>query len=129
MILTSKLLTMRALIICILKNTNKGDGKSLRYSCLENTMNSMKRQKDTTMKDELPRSVGAQYTTGEQWRNDFRKMKRWSQTENNSQMWMWLVRSKAWCCKEQYCIGTCRSMNQGKLKVVRRERQEWILTF
>ena len=64
---------MRALIICILKNTNKGDGKSLQYSCLENTMNSMKRQKDTTMKDELPRSVGAQYTTGGHWRNNSRK--------------------------------------------------------
>ena len=68
--------------------TGEGNGKPPQYSCLENTMNSMKRQKDMKMKDELPRSVGAQYTTGEQWRNNFRKMKRWSQTENDSQMWM-----------------------------------------
>ena len=50
-----------------------GNVKSLRYSCLENPMNSMKRQKDRTLKDELPRSVGAQYDTGDQWRNNSRK--------------------------------------------------------
>ena len=50
-----------------------GNGKPLQYSCLENTMNSMKRQKDRTLKDELPRSVGAQYVTGDQWRNNSRK--------------------------------------------------------
>ena len=44
-----------------------------KYSCLENPMNSMKRQKDRTLKDELPRSVGAQYATGDQWRNNSRK--------------------------------------------------------
>ena len=54
-------------------------------------MNSMKRQKDRTLKDELPRSVGAQYATGEEWRNNSRKMKRESQSENNAQLWMWLV--------------------------------------
>ena len=53
--------------------TGEGNGKSLQYSCLENLMNSMKRQKDTTLKDELPRSVGAQYATGDQWRNNSRK--------------------------------------------------------
>ena len=51
----------------------EGNGKPLQYSCLENTMNSMKRQKDRTLKDELPRSVGAQYVTGDQWRNNSRK--------------------------------------------------------
>ena len=51
----------------------EGNGKPLQYSCLENSMNSMKRQKDRTLKDELPRSVGAQYATGDQWRNNFRK--------------------------------------------------------
>ena len=51
----------------------EGNGKPLQYSCLENPMNSMKRQKDRTQKDELPRSVGAQYATGNQWRNNFRK--------------------------------------------------------
>ena len=54
-------------------STGEGNGKPLQYSCLENPMNSMKRQKDRTLKDELPRSVGAQYATGEQWRNNFRK--------------------------------------------------------
>ena len=54
-------------------STGKGNGKPLHYSCLENPMNSMKRQKDRTLKDELPRSVGAQYATGDQWRNNSRK--------------------------------------------------------
>ena len=54
-------------------STGQGNGKPLQYSCLENHMNSMKRQKDRTLKDELPRSVGAQYVTGDQWRNNSRK--------------------------------------------------------
>ena len=54
-------------------STGEGNGKPLQYSCLENLMNSMKRQKDRTLKDELPRSVGAQYATGDQWRNNARK--------------------------------------------------------
>ena len=54
-------------------STGEGNGKPLQYSCLENPMNSMKRQKDRTLKDELPRSVGAQYATGEKWRNNSRK--------------------------------------------------------
>ena len=61
------------------------------HSCLENPMNSMKRQKDVTLKDELPRSVGAQYNTGEEWRNSSRGMKRLSQSRNDAQLWMWLV--------------------------------------
>ena len=51
-------------------STGEGNGKPLQYSCLENPTNSMKRQKDRTLKDELPRSVGAQYATGNQWRNN-----------------------------------------------------------
>ena len=51
----------------------EGNGKPLQYSCLENPMNSMKRQKDRTLKDELPRSVGVQFATGERWRNNSRK--------------------------------------------------------
>ena len=51
----------------------EGNGKPLQYSCLENPMNSMKRQKHRTLKDELPRSIGAQCGTGDQWRNNFRK--------------------------------------------------------
>ena len=54
-------------------STGEGNGKPLQYSCLENCMNSMKRQKDKTLKDELPRSVGAQYATGDQWRDNSRK--------------------------------------------------------
>ena len=53
--------------------TGEGNGKLLQYSCLENPMNSMKRQKDRTLKDELLKSVGAQYATGGQWRNNSRK--------------------------------------------------------
>ena len=53
--------------------TGEEDGKPLQYSCLENPMNSMKRQKYMTLKDELLRSVGAQYATGEEWRNNSRK--------------------------------------------------------
>ena len=54
-------------------STGESDGKRLPYSCLENRMNSMKRQKDRTLKDELLRLVGAQYATGDQWRNNSRK--------------------------------------------------------
>ena len=54
-------------------STGEGNGKPLQYSCLENPVNSMKRQKDRTLKDELPRSVGAQYATGNQWKNNSRK--------------------------------------------------------
>ena len=54
-------------------STEEGNDKPLQYSCLENPMNSMRRQKDMTLKDELPRSVGAQYATGEEWRNNSKK--------------------------------------------------------
>ena len=54
-------------------STGVGNGKQLQYSCLENTMRSMKRQNDRILKEELPRSVGAQYATGDQWRNNSRK--------------------------------------------------------
>ena len=54
-------------------STGEGNGKPLQYSCLENPMNSLKRQKDRTLKDELPRSVDAQYATGDKRRNNFRK--------------------------------------------------------
>ena len=62
--------------------------KTLQYSCLQNTMNSMKRQKDNKMKDELPRSVGAQNATGDQWRNNSRKNEETEQKQNNTQLWM-----------------------------------------
>ena len=57
-------------------STGEGNRKPLQYSCLENPMNSMKREKDRTLKEEPPRSVGAQYVTGDQWRNNFRKNER-----------------------------------------------------
>ena len=54
-------------------STGEGNGKPFQYSCLENSMNSMKRPKDRTLRDELPRLVGSQYATGDQWRNNSRK--------------------------------------------------------
>ena len=53
--------------------TGEGNGKAFQYTCLDNPMNSMKRQNDRILKEELPRSVGAQYATGDQWRNNARK--------------------------------------------------------
>ena len=71
--------------------TGEGNGNPLQYSCLENPMNSMKRQKDRTLEDELPRSVGAQYATGDQWRNNARKNEGMEPNKNNTQLWMGLV--------------------------------------
>ena len=88
-------------------------------------MNTMKRQSDRILKEELPRSVGAQYGTGDQWRNNSRKNE--AMEPKRKQYPVVDVtgdRSKVRCCKEQYCIGTwdVRSMNQGKLKVVKQEK-------
>ena len=84
-------------------------------------MNSMKRQKDRTLKDELPRSVGAQYGTGEEWTNDSRKNE--EMAPKGKQYPVVSVTddgSKVQCRKEQYCIGiwNVRSMNQSKVEVV-----------
>ena len=57
-------------------STGQGNGEPLQYSCLENPMNSKKRQNDRILKEELPRLVGAQYATGDQWKNNFRKNER-----------------------------------------------------
>ena len=94
--------------------------------------------KDRTLKDEHTRSVGAQYATGDQWRNNSRK----NEGMETKQKQLPVVngtgdRSKVQCCKEQYCIGTwnVRSMNQGKLKIwprllwSKRRWQEWTSTF
>ena len=105
-------------------STGKGNGKPLQYSCLGNPMNSMKRQKDRTLKDELSRSVGAQYATGDQWRNNSRKNEETEPKQNqNPVVDVTGDISKVLCCKEQYCIGTwhIRSMNQGKLEAVKQE--------
>ena len=74
-----------------IQSTGEGNGKPLQYSCLENPMKSMKRQKDRTLKDELLRSVGTYYATGNQWRNNSRKNKEVESNKNSTQLWMWLV--------------------------------------
>ena len=105
-------------------STGEGNGKLVQYSCLENPMSSMRRQNDRTLKEELPRSVDAQYATGDQWRNNSRKNE---ETEPNQKQHPVVDvtgdRSKVQCCKEQCCIGTwnVRSMNQGKLEMVKQE--------
>ena len=84
-------------------------------------MNSMKRQ---ILKEELPRSVGAPYATGDQWRSNSRKNERMEQKqEQHPVVDATGYRSKVQCCKEQYCIGAwnVRSMNQGKLEVIKQE--------
>ena len=104
--------------------TGEGNGKPLQYSCLENPMNSMKRQNDRTLRDELPRLVGAQYATGDQWRNNSKKNEEMEPKQKQHPVVdVTADRSKVWCFKEQYCIGTwnVRSMNQGKLEVVKQE--------
>ena len=84
----------------------------------------MKRQNDRILKEELPRSVGAQYATGDQWRNNSRKNE-WMEPKQKQYPVVDVTgdRSKVRCCKEHYCIGTwnVRSMNQGKLEVVKQE--------
>ena len=72
-------------------STGEGNGKPLQYSCLVNPMNRMKRQKDRTLEDKLPRLVGAQYATGDQWRNNSRKNEGMEPKPNNTQLWMGLV--------------------------------------
>ena len=87
-------------------------------------MNSTKRQKDRTLKHQLPRLVGAQYATGDQWRNNFRKNERMEPKQKQYPVAdLTGDRSEVQCCKEQYCIGTWKvgSKNQGKLEVVKQE--------
>ena len=87
-------------------------------------MNSMKRQNDRILKEELPRSVGAQYATGDQWRNNSRKNEGMEPKQKEYPVVdVTGDRSKVCCCKEQYCVGawSVRSMNQGKLEVVKRD--------
>ena len=105
-------------------STGEGNGKSLQYSCLENPMDRMKKQKYRTLKDELPRSVGAQYATGDQWRNNSRKNEEMEPKQKHHPVVdVTGDGSKVRCCKEQYCTGTwnVRSMNQGKLEVVKQK--------
>ena len=105
-------------------STGEGDGNPLHYSRLENPMNSMKRQKDRTLKDELPRLVGAQYATGDQWKNNSRKNEETKpKQKQHPGVDVTGDGRKVQCCKEQYHLGTwnARSTNQGKLEVVKQE--------
>ena len=107
-------------------STGEGNGKPLQYSSLENPMNSMKRQNDRILKEEPPRSVNAQNATGDQWRNNSRNNEGMEPKQKQHPVDVTGDRSKVRCRKEQYCIGTwnVRSMNQGKLEVVKQEMQE-----
>ena len=88
-------------------STGEGTGKPLQYSCLENPMNSMKRQNGRILKEELPRSVGAQYATRDVWRNNSRKNEGMEpKQKQHAVVDVTGDRTKLRCCKEQYCIGT-----------------------
>ena len=85
--------------------TGEGNGKPLQYSCLENPMKSMKRQVDRTLKDEIPRSVVAQYATRDQWNNNSRKNEQMEPKQKQHPVVdVTGDGSKVRCCKEQYCI-------------------------
>ena len=105
-------------------STGEGNGKPLQYSYLENPMNSMKRQNDRILKEELPRSVSDQYATGDQWRNDSRKNEEMEPKPKQHPVEdVTADGSNVQCSKEQYRIGTWNvtSMNQDKLEVVKQE--------
>ena len=96
-------------------SAGEGNSKPLQYSCLENPMNSRKRQEDRTLKDELSRSLGAQYATGDQWRNNSRKNEGMEpKQKQHTVVDVTGDASKRQFCKEQYCIGTwnVRSMKE-----------------
>ena len=101
-------------------STGQGNGKPLQYSCLENPINSMKRQNDRILKEELPRSIGVQHATGDQWRNNSRKNEGMEPKQKQYPV-VDVIGDRS--CKEKYCIGSwnVRSMNQGKLEVVKQE--------
>ena len=100
--------------------SGEGNGKPLQYSCLENPMNSMTRQKDRTLKYELPRSVGTQYATGDQWRNNSRK----NEETQRKQKQHTVVDvtgdgSKVQYCKEQYFFSSVQFSSVQLLSRVR----------
>ena len=105
-------------------STGERNGKPVQYSCLENPMNRMKRQKDKTLTEELPRLVGAQYAAGNQWRKSSRKNEGMEpKRKQHPAVDVTGDGSKVQCYKEQYCIGNrnVRSMNQGELEMVKQE--------
>ena len=98
----------------------EGNGKPRQYSCLEKPMNSMKRQKDMTVKDELPRFVGAQYATGEEWKNNSRKDEEMEPKKKQCPVVdVTGDGSKVQCCKEQHCIGTWNVRSMVKQEMAR----------
>ena len=106
------------------RSTGEGNGKPFQYSCLENPMKSMKRQKDRTLKDELPRLLGAQYATGDHWRIKSRNNEEMEpKQKQHPAVDVTGDGRKVQYCKEKYCIGTgnVRSMNQAKLQLVKQE--------
>ena len=84
-------------------STGEGNGNLLQYSCLENPMDSMKRQKDRTLKEELPRLVGAQYASGDQWRNNSKRNEEMeTKQKHHPVVDVTGDGSRVQCCKEQY---------------------------
>ena len=111
-------------------STIEGNGKPLQYSCLKNPMNSMKRQKDRTLKDGLPKSVDAQYATRDQWRNNSRKTEEAEPKQTRHPVVdVTGDGGKLQYCKEQYCIGTWnasawRTTNRGSWHCIEGSNQE-----
>ena len=104
-------------------SAGEGNGKPLQYSCLENPMKSIKRQKDRTLKDKLPRSGDAQYATGDQWkRNNSRKNEGMEPKQKQCPV-VDVTGDGSNATKQQYSIGTwdVRPMNQDKLEVFKQE--------
>ena len=88
-----------------MRSAGEGNGKPLQYSYLKNPMNSMKRQKDRTLKDKLPRLIGAQYATGDQWRNNSRQNEEMEPKQKQSTVVdVTADGSKVRCYKGKYCI-------------------------
>ena len=104
--------------------TGEGKGRPLQYSCLENPINRMQMPKNRTWKDELSRSVGAQYATVDQWGTNSRKNEEMDPKQKQHPVVdVTGDERKVRCCKEQCCVGTWNvwSMNQGKLEVVKQD--------
>ena len=105
-------------------STGEGNGKTLQYSFLANPMNSMKRQKDRTLKDELPKLISAKYATEDEQRNNSRKNEEMEPKQKQHPVLdVTGDGSNVPCYKERYCRGTwkVRSMNEGKLELVKQE--------
>ena len=92
-------------------STAEGNGKPLQYSCLENPMNSMKRQNDRILKEELPRLVGAQYATGDQWRNNRRKNERMGPKQKQYPV-VDVTGDRSYQCTSYYIYETLKSKGQ-----------------